>query len=108
MNVLRRSLCAAGLHSGPWSHPGARCESTRVCTGCGRNDEVVQHTWGAFAYLAPDRCEQMRRCTRCGTTQTRTQHVWGPWLYANTEFDAPQIHRCRRCHETEKTRYTLR
>jgi hypothetical protein len=95
-------------HSGQWSLPGGRCESVRVCTSCGKTDEVVHHTWSEFAYAAADRCEQVRRCHRCGATESRSEHDWGPWQYANTEFNAPQIHRCRRCHETEKTAYTMR
>lgn len=108
MNVLRKLTCAVGLHSGPWSSPGGRCESVRACTTCGKTDEVARHTWGGFAYVEADRCEQVRRCERCATTQSRSQHDWGPWRYANTEFGAPQFHRCRRCHEMEKTAYTLR
>jgi hypothetical protein len=108
MNVLRKLLCAIGLHSGQWSLPGGRCESVRVCTACGKTDETVRHTWGEFAYVVADGCEQIRRCQRCGTTESRSEHEWGPWLYANTEFNAPQIRRCRRCHETEKTTYTMR
>lgn len=108
MNVLRKSLCAIGLHSGSWSLPGGRCESVRVCTACGKTDENVRHTWGAFAYIVADGCEQIRRCERCGATESRTEHDWGLWFYANTEFNAPQVHKCRRCHETEKTAHTLR
>ncbi|BEL06009.1 hypothetical protein Q0Z83_042000 [Actinoplanes sichuanensis] len=80
----------------------------RVCTTCGKTDKIVRHTWGGFSYADAGRCEQVRRCERCATTQSRTRHEWGPWRYANTEFGAPQIHRCHRCHETEKTAYTLR
>ncbi|PWK39856.1 hypothetical protein BC793_121123 [Actinoplanes xinjiangensis] len=108
MIVFRRLLCVAGLHSGPWLLSDGRCESVRVCTACGKTDKIVRHTWGGFVYVDAGRCGQVRRCERCATTQSRTWHAWGPWRYANTEFGAPQIHRCRRCHETEKTAYTLR
>jgi hypothetical protein len=108
MIVLRRLTCAVGRHSGQWSVPGGRCESVRVCTTCGKTDEIVRHVWGGFAYTGAGQCEQVRRCGRCATTQSRALHHWGPWRYSNTEFGAPQIHRCRRCHETEKTAYTLR
>src|SRR3954452_13274697 len=108
MNILRTLLCAMGLHSGRWSLPGVRCESARLCTACGKSEEKVRHTWGTFAYVDADRCEQVRRCQRCGTTESRSEHDWGPWLNTNTEFNAPQMHRCRRCRETEKTLYTLR
>jgi len=101
-------MCAVGLHSGQWSRPGHRCESERVCRACGNLNEKVRHTWGGFVYVGADRCEQVRRCGRCGTTESRIEHDWGPWLYASTEFSAPQVHRCRRCHETEKTAYTMR
>jgi hypothetical protein len=108
MNVLLKLMCAAGLHSGQWSLPGDRCDSVRVCARCGKTDEVFGHTWSGFVHVDTRRCEQLRRCGRCAMTQSRTQHEWGPWRYSNTEFGTPQIHRCRRCHETEKTAYTLR
>jgi hypothetical protein len=108
MNVLSKVGCAIGRHGGQWSLPGGRCESMRVCTACGKTNEIVRHTWSSFAYVDAGRCEQVRRCERCGTAESRSEHDWGPWLYLDTEFNAPQIHRCRRCHETEKTAYTLR
>lgn len=108
MNVLRKLWCATGLHSGQWSLPGVRCESVRVCTACGKTDEKVGHTWGAFAYVTAGRCEQVRRCERCGTTDSRSEHDWGPWLYLNWEYNSPQFHKCRRCHEMEKTVHTMR
>jgi hypothetical protein len=78
MILPRRLMCAVGRHS------------------------------GRFAYVDAGRCEQVRRCGRCAMAQSRAQHVWGPWRYANTEFGAPQFHRCRRCHKTEKTARTRR
>ena len=108
MNLLRKMLCMVGLHAGQWSLSGVRCESSRVCDICGKTDEKVHHTWGEFDYLTADRCEQVRRCQRCGTTDSRTAHDWGPWRYANWEYNSPQFRRCRRCHEKEKTRATMR
>jgi hypothetical protein len=108
MNVLRKLMCATGLHSGRWSLPGARCEIVRVCTTCGKADEKFRHTWGEFGYVAADRCDQVRRCQRCGTPDSRTAHDWGPWRYLNWEYNSPQFRRCGRCHETEKTFATMR
>lgn len=107
MNVLRKLLCATGLHTGQWSLPGVRCESVRVCAACGKTSEKAQHTWGECAYVEEGRCEQVRRCRRCGTTESRNQHDWGPWRYLNWEYNSPQFRRCRRCHETEKTVATM-
>ena len=108
MNVLMNLMCAVGLHSGQGPLPGVRCESKRVCAACGKTDEKADHTWGEFVHVDADRCEQVRCCERCGTAESRTEHDWGPWLYASTDFDAPQTHRCRRCHETEKSAHTMR
>ncbi|GAA2564908.1 hypothetical protein GCM10010435_41770 [Winogradskya consettensis] len=108
MNVLRRMLCSIGLHAGQWFLPGSRCESQRVCTVCGKLSEKVRHSWTEFAYVAAGGCEQVRRCERCSATESRPEHDWGPWFYTNMEFSAPQAHRCRRCHQTEKTIYTMR
>lgn len=108
MSVLGKVLCAAGLHSGTWSYPGRRCETTRTCDRCGRAEEVVRHTWGQYGYGEAGRCDQARRCGRCGSVDHRTTHQWGPWLYLNTEFNSPQFHVCVRCHETERTAPTLR
>jgi hypothetical protein len=108
MRPLSRARCAAGLHSGEWTLPGTRCETVRICSSCGKREEQTQHVWSDFDYAAADQCAQSRRCERCGSTDSRTQHEWGPWLYLNGEFTSPQFHRCRRCHQTERTQYTLR
>jgi hypothetical protein len=108
MSILATLRCNAGRHSGAWSHPGSRCEIMRICDSCGKLEEQTHHLWGPFAYLEADQCEQTRRCERCGSTQSRSSHEWGPWLYLNTEFTSPQVHTCRRCHQTERTNYTMR
>ncbi|UQU61768.1 hypothetical protein COUCH_22280 [Couchioplanes caeruleus] len=108
MSILRSALCAIGRHRGQWSNPGRRCEAERVCEECGRREERTRHTWGPFAYVAPGRCEQSRRCERCAATETITAHEWGPWFYYENEITTPQIHTCRRCHESERTAYTVR
>ena len=108
MNFWAKARCRTGLHSGEWSSPGRRCEIVRVCDACGRQQEKTRHTWGRFAYLAADQCEQTRRCERCGAIETRPVHEWGPWLYLNNELNSPQVHTCRRCHQNERTAYTLR
>ena len=104
MSVLRKALCATGRHSGVWSLPGSRCEVVRTCDYCGKLDEETRHVWGPFGYLHDDRCDQVRRCERCGLTESRTWHQWGPWLYADEELVTAQVHTCRRCHDTERTR----
>ncbi|MEU8819166.1 hypothetical protein [Actinoplanes sp. NPDC048796] len=106
MNIFRRALCALGRHSGEWSHPGSRCETVRVCAVCGRTEERGRHDWGAFA--AAGGCDRVRRCLRCGATDSWPEHDWGPWLYANTEFNAPQVRECRRCHTRDRTTPTYR
>jgi len=53
-------------------------------------------------------CEIARVCESCGTTEEQTDHLWGPWFYVNNELNSPQVHTCKRCRETERTRYTLR
>ena len=108
MTILRSTLCAIGRHHGDWSLPGARCETTRVCASCGTAEERTRHVWGEFGYAGDGRCEQTRRCERCGSAQSRTLHDWGPWLYLTMEFDSPQAHTCRRCHDSERTRPTLK
>jgi hypothetical protein len=104
MSILSRALCMAGHHSGEWSHPGSRCESVRVCASCGKVDERTHHVWGQFDYVDPGRCEQVRRCERCGSAESRPWHQWGPWVYADEELITAQVHTCRRCHESERTR----
>ena len=108
MGVLTKVRCKAGRHSGEWSHPGRRCEIVRLCDSCGRRDEKTRHVWGRFAYVQAGRCDEIRRCERCGATESRDRHEWGPWLYLNTEMNSPQVHRCRRCHETERSGPTMR
>jgi hypothetical protein len=108
MSILAKVRCKTGLHSGTWSHPGARCEMVRVCDACGKVEEKPHHVWGQFGYLDAGRCDQTRRCDRCGSTETRSRHEWGPWTYVNTEFNSPQAHTCRRCRLTERTAYTMR
>jgi hypothetical protein len=108
MSILSRALCAMGRHSGEWSHPGSRCETTRTCVSCGKQQERARHDWGRFDYVADGQCEQVRRCARCGSTESRTLHDWGPWFYHDEEFTSGQVHTCRRCHETERTAYTMR
>ena len=108
MSVFSRIMCKAGLHSGRWSNPGSRCETVRTCDSCGRTEERAHHIWGPFGYAKADECDQIRRCGRCGATESRLEHTWGPWVYLNTEFSSPQGHTCQRCHQTEKTAYTMR
>ena len=108
MNALAKAMCKAGLHSGAWSHPGQQCEIVRVCDSCGKADEKSRHVWGDFAYRAAGQCEQTRRCQRCGSAQTQLTHDWGPWSYVNNELNSPQVHTCRRCHQSERTAFTMR
>ncbi|GAA0808212.1 hypothetical protein Sya03_61050 [Spirilliplanes yamanashiensis] len=63
---------------------------------------------GGAALRRVDRCDETRRCRRCGATESRSDHDWGPWLYATTAFDSPQVHTCRRCGQSERTRPTMR
>jgi hypothetical protein len=108
MSVLARAMCAMGRHSGQWSHPGSRCEVVRICDACGTREEETHHVWGEFGYVGAGRCDQTRRCERCGSTQSRIAHDWGPWFYHDAEFTSGQVRTCRRCHEAERTRYTMR
>jgi len=108
MTILTRARCLAGLHSGQWSLPGRRCETLRVCDSCGERQERTHHVWGPFDYVRADECDQVRRCERCGSTQSQSRHEWGPWLYLNTEMNSPQFHTCARCHQSERTAYTMR
>jgi len=108
MSVVRKALCMIGHHAGEWSEPGVRCEAVRVCASCGKVEQETHHAWGPFNYVSADQCDQVRRCLRCEATEIRTVHEWGPWIYRDNEFNTPQVHRCRRCHESERTRYTLR
>jgi hypothetical protein len=108
MSILATLKCKAGRHCGEWSRTGSQCEVTRRCDSCGTLEQQTHHIWGPFDYLAADQCDQTRRCERCGTAQSRPSHQWGPWLYLNTEFTSPQFHTCRRCHQTEHTRPTMR
>ena len=105
---MRTLLCRLGWHSGQWSYPGSRCEVVRTCDSCGKTAEQTRHDWGPFTYPRAGDCVQLSRCLRCGATQSRSAHDWGPWVYANTEFNSPQVRTCRRCHETERTSYTVR
>jgi hypothetical protein len=108
MSILMTLMCKAGRHSGEWSHPGSRCVVTRLCDACGKHEEQTHHAWGSFDDRAVGQCDQTRRCERCGSTESRSCHEWGPWLYLNSEFASPQVHTCRRCRQTERTRPTLR
>jgi hypothetical protein len=108
MSVLARGRCLVGRHSGEWSLPDGRCTTHRTCDSCGEVEAETLHVWGPFDYIAPDRCDQSHRCERCGAAEFRVRHEWGPWLYANLEQNAPQERVCKRCHEAERTRYTLR
>lgn len=104
MSILRKAMCAAGRHQGDWSLPGGRCESVRVCPSCGTAEERARHVWGPYLYLADRRCDQGRRCIRCGAMRIRERHDWGPWRYADDALVTAQVHTCRRCHRTERTR----
>jgi hypothetical protein len=108
MSAVQGLWCRLGQHTGEWSAPGRRCETTRVCTRCGRTETRTSHVWTPFSYVDTGRCAQIRSCVRCGMTESRTAHEWGPWVYANTEFTSPQSRTCRRCGETERTAYTVR
>jgi hypothetical protein len=108
MNVLAKAKCSIGRHSGKWSHPDGRCKSSRTCDSCGQVETKELHVWGPFDYVAPDRCDQSHRCQRCRATEFRVRHEWGPWRYSNLEQNSPQERACKRCRETERTRYTLR
>jgi hypothetical protein len=108
MSLLAKARCTVGRHSGEWSHRGSRCEIARVCDSCGKREEQTHHVWGPFAYLNADQCDQTRRCERCGSTESRSVHEWGSWLYLNGEFNSGQFHTCQRCHQTERTTYTMR
>jgi hypothetical protein len=108
MSMLGKALCRLGRHSGQWSHAGSRCETVRTCDVCGKTEELTRHAWGRYTYVDADQCGQIRRCERCGSTESRSWHQWGPWLYLNTEFTSPQVRTCRRCHESERTSYTMR
>ncbi|WP_433384703.1 hypothetical protein ACQPZX_24275 [Actinoplanes sp. CA-142083] len=97
-------LCKVGRHSGAWSLPGSRCEIVRICDSCGKREEQTRHTWSPFGYVSEGRCDQMRRCERCGSAESRLRHEWGPWLYLDDEMVTAQVHTCRRCRESERTR----
>jgi hypothetical protein len=104
MSVLRKAMCEMGRHSGVWSLPGSRCEIVRICDSCGKREEQTRHLWGRFSYVHANECDQIRRCERCGLTESRSRHEWGPWLYDDEELITTQVHRCRRCHQTGRTR----
>ena len=108
MSVLAKARCKVGQHSGEWSNSDGRCTTLRTCESCGKVEAKTVHVWGPFDYAAPDRCDQRRRCERCGAAEFQVQHEWGPWLYCNLERTSPQERVCKRCHEAERTRYTLR
>ena len=108
MRVLKKAMCTMGRHSGEWSHPGSRCEIVRICPSCGEREEETHHVWGQFSYVSPDQCDQRRRCQRCGSTETRPRHEWGPWLYHDEQLNSRQARTCQRCHQTERTTYTMR
>jgi hypothetical protein len=108
MSVLAKARCSVGRHSGEWSHPDGQCTIVRTCDSCGEVESETRHVWLPFEYTAPDRCDQSHRCERCGATELRVCHTWGPWRYSNLEFNSPQERVCRRCHQVERTRYTLR
>jgi hypothetical protein len=104
MSILRKAACKIGRHSGGWSLPGSRCEIVRICDSCGKLEEKTRHVWGQFSYADDEHCDQIRRCERCGSTESQSRHEWGPWLYYDEELVTAQVHTCRRCHETERTR----
>jgi hypothetical protein len=104
MSILRKATCGMGLHSGDWSLPGSRCEIVRTCRSCGKREAETRHVWGEFRYVDDRRCDQIRRCERCGSTESRSLHEWGPWVYYDEELVTAQVHTCRRCHQTERTR----
>jgi hypothetical protein len=108
MTVLKKALCKMGRHSGQWSHPGGRCEIVRICHSCGRREEETRHIWGQFSYVSPDQCGQTRRCERCGFSEARFRHEWGPWVYHDEQLNSGQVRACQRCHQTERTTYTMR
>ena len=43
-----------------------------------------------------------------GSAPSSVTPEWGPWRYTNLEQNSPQERVCKRCHEAERTRYTLR
>lgn len=104
MSALRSAICKLGRHSGAWTLPGSRCETVRICDACGKRQEQTHHTWGPFGYVEDHRCDQIRRCERCGSTESRSRHEWGPWLYQDAQLVTAQVHTCRRCHRSERTR----
>ena len=109
MSAWARAMCMVGRHAGEWSHADGRCEIVRTCDSCGKCDVKTRHVWGHFAYLAADQCDQRRHCERCGSTESRVQHDWGPWGYRDEKQQhTGQIRVCRRCHEHQRTRYTIR
>jgi hypothetical protein len=108
MGIFATVRCKTGRHSGEWSHSGGQCEIVRVCESCGMLEKQTRHVWGEFDCVEADRCDQTRSCERCGSTESRSIHEWGPWLYLNGEFSSPQVRTCRRCHESEQTKYTMR
>jgi hypothetical protein len=104
MSLFGKAKCTMGRHSGAWSLPASRCEIVRTCDSCGKVEERSRHSWGQFGYVAGDQCDEVRRCQRCGMTESRVRHEWGPWLYLDEEVVTAQFHKCRRCHQTERTR----
>ncbi len=107
MGVLAKVRCRAGRHSGEWSDPDGRCRTFRTCDSCGIVEAKTLHVWGPFDYIAPDRCDQSHRFERCGATEFQVRHECGPWLYRGEEQISGQERVCKRCHEAERTRYTL-
>ncbi len=96
--------CRSGLHDWQWQYdePG-RCEQSLVCRrdGATRPGQRVEHQWGGWRPLAPDRCIQVRTCGRCGLEEPQPlQHVWGDWE-RNGEY-ANQKRTCVRCGESEE------
>ena len=108
MSILTSIRCKTGHHAGQWSFSGSHCAAVRSCESCGTREQRTRHAWLPFAYVEAGRCDQVRRCERCGATQSRRVHVWGPWFYRDNELNTPQVHTCTRCHESERTAYTMR
>jgi hypothetical protein len=96
--------CKLGLHDWEWQYrePG-HCEQVQVCRrdGARRPGQRVEHQWGAWTLVAPDRCIQVHTCGRCGLEETQfLEHVWGDWE-RNGEY-ANQKRVCARCGLSEE------
>ncbi|MFM8263805.1 MAG: hypothetical protein ACKN9S_16125 [Pirellula sp.] len=96
--------CNTGFHDfTEWSYLEAdKCEQSRMCNRCKKQDTQMVHQWPEFAYTSPGSCEQSRCCNRCRSEEKRVApHGWSEWDYIEDD-KCDQKHTCTRCMAVEK------